>query len=205
MDTVAKKDPEFFTDMQLFAKQCADQGVLRVVFVFSDSEALPLLLSSTAILRAEEVYEVGDLTDGEAEAWLVKEYLVEPSRAAELVATLCGGLFPLLHRCGKSKEPVKDIAEALFEETRFKLTQIGVKADHKVLRAILARGRITMTQAHRLATPLEIKELLRKNIVAVHVDNTLTFHDRRVVTYVRGEVAKADAAAQGGAAEASDE
>jgi hypothetical protein len=45
MDLVAKKDAVFFSDLQDFAKACADNGNLRVVFIFSDGNALPLLLS----------------------------------------------------------------------------------------------------------------------------------------------------------------
>lgn len=52
MDLVAKDDPAFFLVLQNFAKASADAGTLRVVFVFSDGAALPLLLSSSADLRS---------------------------------------------------------------------------------------------------------------------------------------------------------
>ena len=54
MDLVAKKDPAFFSEVQDFAKACADGRILRVVFVFSDGDALPLLLSSSAESRCDK-------------------------------------------------------------------------------------------------------------------------------------------------------
>ena len=49
MDVIAKNDAAFFGEVQGFAKACADGGILRIVFIFSDGDALPLLLSSSRV------------------------------------------------------------------------------------------------------------------------------------------------------------
>ena len=113
MDLVAKKDPGFFLEVQDFAKKCADAGILSVVLVFSDGCALPLLQSSSAISRAGVIYEVGDVSDDDASAWLSKEYKVEALRAAALVDSIAGGRFPLLTMCGTSSKSVDAISREL--------------------------------------------------------------------------------------------
>jgi hypothetical protein len=51
-DRVCKENPRFAIQLQEFAKDGADNGSLRVVFVFSRDEALPLLTSRSAWERA---------------------------------------------------------------------------------------------------------------------------------------------------------
>jgi hypothetical protein len=50
---MAKEDSKFLENLQDFAKDCADMGTLRIVFISSDS-ALPLLMSRSAWSREKK-------------------------------------------------------------------------------------------------------------------------------------------------------
>ena len=185
MENVAKDDPAFFLKVQDLAKKCADMKILRVVLVFSDGRALPLLQSSSAITRASDIYEVGDVSDKEAAVWLESEYKVEPERAAEIVDTVAGGRFPLLAMCGESSRPLAAISHELDDQTRVHLQRAGVGASDPLIAALLSAGRIDQDRAHELLSELKTMELLSANILSAHPDRTYSFHDRHVARFFR--------------------
>merc|ERR1711916_98932 len=95
-DRIAKDNPKFFGSLQYFAKDCADQGLLRVVFVSSEGVALPLLQSSSsAWSRSLPPIEVGEITDDQAVAYLVKRG-VDEGNAQDAVKNITGGRFSML-------------------------------------------------------------------------------------------------------------
>ncbi len=62
VDVLAQKSPDFLGTIQDFAKNCADLGTLRIVFITSDGSALPLLVSRSAWSRAQKpAYEIGEI------------------------------------------------------------------------------------------------------------------------------------------------
>lgn len=184
MDLVAKEDPAFFVKMQDFAKKSADTGTLSVTFVFSDGRALPLLQSSSAITRAGVIYEVGDISDEEAENWLVKQYSVKKTDAAELVLQIAGGRFPLLTMCGMSKKSLDAISEELDTKTEEDLQEAGVSPDALLFRSLLSLKRINRNKAHEMLPQAQVQELLSLNILLAHPDRTYTFHDRHVERFM---------------------
>ncbi len=184
MDLVAKEDPAFFVKMQDFAKKSADTGTLSVMFVFSDGRALPLLQLSSAITRAGVIYEVGDISDEEAENWLFKEYAVKKTDAAALVHHIAGGRFPLLTMCGMSKKSLDAISEELDTKTEEDLQQAGVSPDALLFRSLLSLKRIKRNKAHELLPKTQVQELLSLNILLAHPDRTYTFHDRHVERFM---------------------
>ena len=199
MDLVAKKDPGFFLEIQDFAKKCADAGILSVVLVFSDGRALPLLQSSSAISRADVIYEIGDVSDGDAVKWLTEEYNVEASRAAALVDSVAGGRFPLLRMCGRSTKSVDNLSNLLDSKTEARLLRVGVDSTAPLFRALVSSKIVKEAVAHKLIPESKVQELLSLNILSAHPDGTYAFHDRHVMRFMERAVAT-DAGGGGDAA-----
>ena len=190
MDLVAKKDPAFFLEVQDFAKQCADAGILRIVLVFSDGRALPLLQSNSALSRSMKPFEVGDISDEEAEQYLLG-LGVSDKRAKALVKEVAGGRFPLLQEHALSGETVEDIVQQLHNKTREALKGARVPPCGPMFRALIERGCVKSGDAVDLLDAEKISALLGLNILAAHPNGTYTFHSRHVASFVAGEVAEA--------------
>ena len=192
MDLVAKKDPVFFSEVQDFAKACADGGIMRVVFIFSDGDALPLLLSSSAGSRCDkdQVYEVGDISDADAVNFVVSRYGKKEQLAKELVETITGGRFTLLQNYGKSTKPLDAIRKVLDNKTGDNLHDANVAPTHPFFNVLLASKSIDTKKAHELLTKTSVQALLRLNILAVHPDGTYTFNNHHVEAYVKKALAE---------------
>ena len=192
MDLVAKRDSTFFCEVQDFAKACADGGIMRVVFVFSDGDALPLLLSSSAGSRCDkdQVYEVGDVCDADAIKFIVSRYDKDTLHAKELVETITGGRFTLMQDYGKTDKPLEAIREILDIETHIKLRSAGVRPTHPMFKAIATTASIKKNVAEDMLDPSKISQLLRLNILAVHPNGTYTFNEHHVEAYVKKALAE---------------
>ncbi len=94
-DRVAQYDPKFFFVLQDFAKDCADKGILRVVFVSPEGVALPVLESSSAWSRALSPIEEGEISDEDAVKYLESEGVIHDD-AVDAVKNITGGRFSLL-------------------------------------------------------------------------------------------------------------
>ena len=193
MDLVAKKDSVFFSEVQDFAKACADGGIMRVVFVFSDGDALPLLLSSSAGSRCDkdQVYEVGDISDADAIKFVVSRYGKDKLHAKELVETITGGRFTLMQDYGKTDKPLDAIRKVLGNKTGDDLNDANVAPTHPFFNVLLASKSIDTKKAHELLPKASAQALLRLNILAVHPNGTYTFNNHHVEAYVKKELAKA--------------
>lgn len=191
MDLVAKEDPKFFSQVQDFAKACADRGIMRVVFIFSDGDGLPLLLSSSAESRCDkdQVYEVGDISDADAIKLVVSRYGKDELHAKELVETITGGRFTLLQDYGKTTKPLDAIRKVLDIETASKLRSAGVHAMHPMLMSLAASTTITKDVAEEMLELPKISQLLRLNILAMHLSGTYTINMRHVEMYIKRTVA----------------
>ena len=193
MDLVAKKDAIFFLEVQDFAKDCADKGILRIVLVLSDGRALALLQSSSALTRATEPCEVGDIGDGEAVAYL-EGLGVATERAKALVEEVAGGRFPLLQAHGKSARPIEDIVQQLHNGTKEALKAVHVAPIDPLLKLLLEQGSVRSGDALDLLAEDKVTALLGRNILAAHPDGTYTFHSRHVASFVAAREAAARAA-----------
>jgi hypothetical protein len=188
MDLVAKEDAKFFSQLQDFAKACADGGIMRVVFIFCDGDALPLLLSSSAVSRCDQVYEVGDVSDADAIKFVVSRYGKDKLRAKELVETITGGRFTLMQDYGKSIKPLDAIRDVLDNETGVGMLHANVSPTHPLFKALVSKP-VETKLAHEILPEAQVAELLRLNILAVHQDGTYTFNNHHVEAYVKKELA----------------
>jgi len=183
-DVIAKNDASFLGFLQDFAKNCADMGTLRIVFISSDGSALPLLMSRSAWSRAEKPpFEIGEISNDDAVSYLEQRGV--PRQVAEqAVQTISGGLFASLndftsnYRKGKKLE---DIVIELDSKTSIVLLDLKIKVDHPVFRQILVGGSIRSDEARKLGmSSEEVQRLVSNNILATHPNATLSFHDRHV-------------------------
>jgi hypothetical protein len=179
------KDPVLFSDIQDFAKSCADKNVLRIVLVFSDG-ALPLMLASSAASRADLLFEVGEISDADAYAYLLSRG-VHTVRAGELVRTLTGGNFPLLHKYGNAERTLPEIRRLLFGQTAITLLDLGISSDHALFSNICENEAIQSNDALRMMPRVLFDGLLKLNILAVHCNGTCTFHNRHVTAFMISE------------------
>ena len=94
-DKMYKKDPDLLFDIQALAKDGADSGCLRVVFVISETSAFEMLLSHSHASRSE-VFLVGEIDDNEAVEYLVSKGIIKKN-ATDAVARITGGRVALLN------------------------------------------------------------------------------------------------------------
>ena len=78
-DALAKEQPLFLDRLQDYAKATADAGHLRVVFVSSDKTAIARMKPRASWTRSLVPLEVGDVSDADAVAFLVKRGLCRVS------------------------------------------------------------------------------------------------------------------------------
>ena len=189
-DVLAKSDPQFLGMIQDFAKNCADMGILRVVFVSSDGSALPLLMSRSAWSRAEKpAFEVGEISDDEAVVFLVKAGVAE-AEARLAVTNVTGGLFALLndyvssHKAGKKYD---DIVEVLGTKISKALMELDLSPTHSFFQ-YLASNKSIKTDSALAKSGVQVELLLKRNILAAHPNETYTFHDRHVAVWFENQI-----------------
>jgi hypothetical protein len=187
MDRVAKQDGAFFLLLQEFAKTCADDDVLHIVFVFSDGAALPLLLSSSATSRcgADQIYEIGEVDDTDAVRYVVARFQRDEFWAQDLVATVTGGRFSSLELYGDSQRDLSEIRAVIDDAVLARLKGMGVPATHALFGAVLARAPLHRIAALELLSEDDLTKLLSANILAAHPNGTYTFGSRRVAVLMR--------------------
>ena len=198
-ELVAKhSDAGFLATLQDFAKACADGALLRVVFVCGDGRALPALHASlSAASRMERAYEVGDLSDQDAVAFVRAHFggARDEAQAQELVATITGGRFSLLRLLGGSTRPLGDIRAELNKVTMTRLALLGMRATHPLFAALLESSSAgidgsTAVELCRGLPPSALEQLLRVNILAAHPSGTLTFDSRHVARCIQEAAAQ---------------
>ena len=183
-DVLAKKDPAFLEYLQDFAKNCADMGCLRIVFISSDGSALPLLMSRSAWSRAKEpAFEIGEISTKDAIHYL-EERGVPTDLATRAVDTITGGLFTSLINFVSNYQEGKALDDIVIEmdgRTKKALLTFGFNVNHPVFLHLTAHKRIRSEVCLKMnMTREQIQLLVDNNILATHPDGTLTFHDRHV-------------------------
>jgi hypothetical protein len=204
VDRLAKGDAPLLHVLQEFAKDSADRGSLRIVFVSSEGHALPLLQSASAWSRAlKPPYEVGDVEDEQAILFLVGEG-VDRERAEEAVGSITGGRFSLMRDfVGESwSKANQTILKEMHVMLNRDLLRVGVNPTHKLFTQLVSTKSIEVDAAEQIMSKDKLDELLDKNILAVHPAGTYSFHSRAHQTYFAREKAAAEkAAAEKAAAE----
>jgi energy-coupling factor transporter ATP-binding protein EcfA2 len=188
-DILAKEDPKFLYFLQNFAKDCADRGTLRIVFVSSDGSALPLLISQSSWSRAEAPFEIGEISDEDAVKFLCDRNVPEII-AREAVRCLTGGLFASLNTFVSNNEKGRKLEDIINEKNRKvdnSLLKLKFPPTHELFRYLTIHKRIPSNEARREMNLSEeqIDALVKCNILATHPDETLTLHDRHVAVWLK--------------------
>eukprot|EP00669_Euglena_mutabilis_P005076 TRINITY_DN1644_c0_g1_i6.p1 TRINITY_DN1644_c0_g1~~TRINITY_DN1644_c0_g1_i6.p1 ORF type:complete len:174 (+),score=15.77 TRINITY_DN1644_c0_g1_i6:353-874(+) len=134
VETLAKKDPEFLEVLLLFAKACADKDTMRMLFVGSEGETLPILEGYSSYSRAVPFGSLFmDIPDSQAIIYL--QHLIPPeeeSQAKALVKDLTGGRFTLLNKVAhlvRNGTPYEQIRGDFLNAVSEKLTACNVSKD----------------------------------------------------------------------------
>jgi hypothetical protein len=202
-DILAKgRDSKFFGELQLFAKNGADRGNLRIVFISSDGIALEFLRSKSEFSRARPVLELTEVDDESAIGYMMERKM--PRKIAELaVQEITGGSFTSMNkyinrwsRVGETdvKQWIDVYHEMIWEEHVNKLEgaleRIQIEPNHKIFHELIAvdlvPGFITKVVALGLFEDGErqkLQELVEENILSIHPDGGYRFNNRFVRTY----------------------
>ena len=194
-DRIAKKNPDFLGELQDFAKDCADEGNLRIVLISSDGSALPLMMACSSWSRADKPpFEIGEISDDQAVEYLTK-LGVREDEAKVAVANLTGGLFVSLNDFATAslkgmtyEQLVKQRDRALRE----RLIDSKIPLRHDLFYHLAKHKSVGTAEARDLEmekTQLDL--LLKNNILAAHPNKTYTFHDRHTAVWFSREVKKA--------------
>ena len=183
-DKLAKDDPAFLALLQDFAKDCADRGTLRVVFMSSDGVTLPLLMGRSAWSRALEAYEVSELDDADAVSFL-KSRDVNEEVAMDAVATITGGRFASLNKFVSrwQKDSNAVIRDQMDVATDASLMRAGIASNHALFRRLVDDKRLKINAAIAIMQSDQLDVLVEKNVVCVHTDGTYGFQSRQVTTF----------------------
>ncbi len=183
-DKIYKKDPDLLFDIQALAKDGADSGCLRVVFVISETSAFEMLQSHSHASRSR-TFLVGEIEDDEADDYLVSK-CVNKENATDAVARITGGRFALLndyigdHQDGLTNDQVLANYHAA---TRSALVDITIEPTDKLFREASA-GLLEDAAAKKLVGPDKLAQLTRENILTVNPSTRLVaFNSRHVRTF----------------------
>ena len=193
VDRLAKKNPDFLGELQDFAKDCADDGNLRIVFISSDGSALPLLMARSSWSRADDPYEIGKIPDDQAVKFLMMNGIPEDI-AKRAVANLTGGLFGALNKFVTSSSKgrtYEQLAEQRDRALRERLIDSKIPIRHALFQHLAKNKSVGTDDARDLGMKkAQLEGLLKDNILAVHPNKTYTFHDRHTATWFGREVKK---------------
>ena len=191
-DRLAKDFPVFLGKLQDFAKDCADDGNLRIVFISSDGSALPLMMARSSWSRAEKPpFEIGEIPDDQAVEYLTKKGIRE-DEAKLAVANLTGGLFVSLNDFATARLTYEQLAEQRDEALRVKLIDSKIPIRHALFRQLVKHKSVGMAEARDLGMgKAQLDGLLKNHILTVHPNDTYTFYDRHTATWFSKEMKKA--------------
>jgi hypothetical protein len=178
-DRAVTENAELLFDLQNFAKDCADAGTLRVVFVSSEGVALPLLQSRSAWSRAMQPLEVGQISDQEAVDYLQKRG-VAPGDALDAVKTISGGRFSLLVAKTSRRQSNEEWLAELEGHVKGRLKRRGLSTTHKAFSALLKGSAHETTLLECGLSSGDLEYLVKENILSRHSDGSFSFQARYV-------------------------
>ena len=181
-DKIYKKDPDLLFDIQALAKDGADSGCLRVVFVISETSAFEMLESHSHASRSR-TFLVGEIEDDEAVDYLVSKG-INKENATDAVARITGGRFALLndyvadHQDGLTND---QILVQHVTATKRVLKNLRVKKTDPLFSKVAAGA---LYEEDDQVDVDELSKLARENILVVDLATGLvTFNSRHVQTF----------------------
>ena len=183
-DKIYKEDPKFLFHIQALAKDGADSGCLRVVFVISETSTFEMLQSHSHASRSE-VFVVGEIEDNEAVEYLVSKG-INKKNATDAVARITGGRFALLnsyvsaHHRGLTNDQILANYHAATDSA---LVDVGIEPTDKLF-CEASTGLLGDATAKKLVGPDKLAQLTRENVLTVNPTTRLvSFNSRHIRTF----------------------
>ena len=196
-DIIAKKDSEFFADLQDFAKVSADSGNLRVVFVSSDGTAVDFLQSHSAISRAEAPLVIPGVPDDQAVKYLVDKGL-KNNQAKTAVQEVTGGSFVKMNDYVREVNKGRTHEEIVRKEQRWivdELEDMGLDAKLKLFKEFVKQGSLPANRVRNLLVEGKVpaekvnevrSRLVEKNIIS-QLDSEFKLNNRAVYFFFQSQ------------------
>jgi archaellum biogenesis ATPase FlaH len=189
IDNVNRLSDDNLLDLQRFAKDCADQKALVVIFVTSETNVLRVLQSVGEWSRKAGVLEIRDIDDEHAIEYLIKEGCVSPEEARLIVTNITGGRFSLLRVAKSTYEETKTL---IFRDIRRVFKEAGLLDDHhhpawQVIHAILGSPTRSITDEQFedfISRDIEQK-IFKFKIFSGHADGTVSMNSRATESFAR--------------------
>ena len=197
-DYLVKREPEVLRLLHALAKESADVGNLRIVFVDDDGSKSTPLISRNAWSRAAEPFEIGEIPDDQAVDFLVKSG-VDADYAKRVVDNLTGGLIVALNQVSgrdtSSREDQynKDL-ESRNDHVRGLIRKAGALSisKHAVFRELVRDGRIDISRPADLGmSKAQMDALLAAKVLYECPNATYIFYNRRVASWFRAHLKNA--------------
>jgi len=181
-DKIYKEDPKLLFHIQALAKDGADSGCLRVVFVISETSAFEMLQSHSHASRSK-MFLVGEIKDDEAVDYLVSKG-INKENATDAVARITGGRFALLNSYASAHQDGMTNDQVLVNykrATKITLKHISVNVTDDVFRAVSTGS---LFEDDDSVSVEQLAQLTRENILTVNPCTRLVaFNSRYVQTF----------------------
>jgi len=196
VDLLTKKNKKMFLQLVSYAKECANNRLLRIVMISSEGSIMPILNKTSAMNRSACVVEVGEISYNQSLKHLVNGGIGEMSSTK--LAQHFGGRFVYLNSCillyqflagqGKSEdeiisETISTITNRRMESQR-KVILTTPLAD-TVLSVVSKEGELVVGDMLNGASPgdqMLIEEYIRKlilaNIPRYNVEGKVMWHSQ---------------------------
>ena len=139
-------------------------------------------------------FEIGEIPDDQAVEYLTKNGVRE-DEAKVAVANLTGGLIISLNNFASSSlkgMTYEQCAEQQDRALRERLIDSKIPLRHALFQHLAKHKSVGTDEARDLGMEkAQLDGLLKNNILAVHPNDTYTFHDRHTATWFSREVKKA--------------
>jgi hypothetical protein len=191
-DRLARHQPNLLTKLQEFASTCSATGSLRVVFMSSDGAALAHIRAGLPPPRRLELFEVGHLSEGEAEV-LLMDHGVPREVATVVVHTITGGSFSAIKEFLSRYDPsepdsVSSLVLHLERRVLSSVRAMNIQIDSEFFKLLVARPTICSTKATKLLMEDQINNLVRHNIITLHPRGFYRFHARYVGLFFKTQM-----------------
>ena len=205
IDLLAKHNRPAFISLVENAKVFANRGDLRIVFVSSEGEIVPLMKTTSSSSRSMTVVEVLDVSDDDAKDYLISKGM--PKNLASRVVELTGGrlihliqAFVIFRNSALSEDDQMKKIEAFLYEKNISGPLIHLELNStigkKIVKYILSNGD---TDPHVLMKVLKgtcndeavlktIKSLVQANLFRYTATGRITWHSRLVRNAVLTEM-----------------
>jgi hypothetical protein len=202
VDLLAKRDPVAFVQLVDRAKYLANTDTLRIIFVCSEGNILPLLKTTSSTTREAQVIEVVDIPDEIAEKFLSK--YVPEGIAKSIVEETGGRLIHLLQALSvySETESMEKIRKHLVaKNVQSKINQSLQNGNYflkvMIMEIILSRGSVFPDEVAPLLKGIDqlakesstvtgaINQLVKENLLRYQSNGSVAFHSRVILNYMK--------------------